>query len=284
VDQNLIKPDSQSLSGKHSREPDQGSREPDQGSHKPERGGNDSSFGSDLDFVRQRMTWSNQIEVGAIKASVDEILAALGPMMTDERRARLDAVVANRSLHLVPVLENIYDKGNVSAVMRSSEAFGFLQMYLVDAPGARFKAANRVTRGAEKWLDVRSFSDPVSAVKDLQSKGYQVWATDLGTEDSIDTVDWSKPTAIVMGNEKDGISPAMRAAVDGRFRIPMLGFSQSFNISVAAALVFYRAHLETRGLGERSKLSLEQNRQVLANYYLRCFDNPEDLLKNKLGR
>jgi tRNA (guanosine-2'-O-)-methyltransferase len=178
----------------------------------------------------------------------------------------------------VPVLENIYDRGNVSAVMRSSEAFGYLQMYIIDKTDARFKAANRVTKGAEKWLDVKAFHDPVAAVADLKARGYQVWATDLGTQDSIDTIDWTKPTAVVLGNEKDGISPEMRAAVDGRFRIPMFGFSQSFNISVAASLIFYRAHLETRGLGDKTLLNETQRRQVLANYYLRCFDNPEMLL------
>jgi tRNA (guanosine-2'-O-)-methyltransferase len=75
----------------------------------------------------------------------------------------------------------------------------------------------------------------------------------------------------------------MKSLCDGTFRIPMLGFSQSFNISVAAALIFYRAHLETRKLGEKCKLSEQEKAQVLANYYLRCFDNSEALLKKKLS-
>lgn len=187
-----------------------------------------------------------------------------------------------RSLHVVSVLENIYDQGNVSAVMRSSKAFGFMGMYLVDQPGAKFKAANRVTKGAEKWLDVRPFSSPAEAVKDLKSRGYQIWATDLDTPHSIDTLDFTKPTAIVLGNEHAGVSQEMKDLCDGTFRIPMMGFSQSFNISVAAALIFYRAHLETRKVGEKAKLSPQERAQVLANYYLRCFDNPEALLKKKL--
>jgi tRNA (guanosine-2'-O-)-methyltransferase len=125
--------------------------------------------------------------------------------------------------------------------MRSFEAFGFLRMHLIDAPGARFKAANRVTKGAEKWLDVRPHPTPRSAVEELRRDGYQIWATDLDTDRSISDIDWSKPTAIVLGNEKDGVSPEMKSLVDGRFRIPMLGFSQSFNISVAGALIFYHA-------------------------------------------
>lgn len=232
----------------------------------------------DIDYKKSRLTWADTIQVGDVEASVDLILTQLAGNLTDERKQRLSEVTAQRSLHMVSVLENIYDRGNVSAVMRSAEAFGFLQMSLIDRPTARFKAANRITRGAEKWLDVKSFSDPQSAVQDLKKSGYQIWATDLATDQTIDSIDWSKPTAIVLGNEKEGISPEMASLVDGRFRIPMLGFSQSFNISVAGALIFYRAHLETRKLGERAFLNEAQRRQVLANYYLRCFDNPGMLL------
>jgi tRNA (guanosine-2'-O-)-methyltransferase len=234
--------------------------------------------GLETDFRRARLVWGDRIRVGAAEYSVDEILHRLGRHMTAERLARLDEVAAMRSRHIVSVLENIYDRGNVSAVMRSAEAFGFFQLSLIDRPGARFKAANRITRGAEKWLDVKPFGDPRSAVDDLKRSGYQVWATDLATDQTIDSIDWTRPTAIVLGNEKEGISPEMASIVDGRFRVPMLGFSQSFNISVAAALIFYRAYLETRGLGAKVFLNPTQKRQLLANYYLRCFDDPETIL------
>lgn len=231
------------------------------------------------DFKRSRLTWSDDLQVGETRVSCEQVLELLGPMLTDERKAKLEAVVENRSLEMVSVLENIYDRGNVSAAMRSSEAFGFMRMCLVDDPSAKFKAANRVTRGADKWLDVRSYGAPGDAVRELKSEGYQIWTTDLNTDVTIDTLDWSKKIAIVLGNEKDGVSPEMHSLVDGRFRIPMMGFTQSFNISVAAALLFYRAHLETRG----RLLNAVQRRQALANYYLRCFDNPESLLRAKLG-
>lgn len=235
-----------------------------------------------LDFRRARLTWANRIRVGELEIEIDRILEMLPPHMTDERRLRLEEVVAKRSHHVVPVLENIYDQGNVSAVMRSSEAFGFIQMCLVDRPGAKFKAANRVTKGAEKWLDVLPFSSPDSAISDLRARGYKIWATDLNTTHTIDNLDWTNPIAIVLGNEKEGVSEEMKAMCDGTFRVPMLGFSQSFNISVAAALILYRAQLEIRKLGEKALLNSTERRQVLANYCLRCFDNPEALLRAKI--
>lgn len=227
------------------------------------------------DFSRHQVYWKNPISVGSVQMDGQTILEKLGRLMTDERKARLNQVAENRSLRLAAVLENIYDRGNVSAVMRSFEAFGFLRMHLIEAPGAKFKAANRVTKGAEKWLDVHAHNDPQSAVTELKREGYQVWATDLDTDKSIGDIDWSRPTAIVLGNEKDGVSAEMKGLVDGRFRIPMLGFSQSFNISVAGALIFYHAHLALKGEG---RLQPSEQLQLLANYYLRCFDNPEKLL------
>ena len=235
------------------------------------------------DFTRARLGWSDRLRVGELELPIEQITALLTDHLTAERRRRLDEVVAKRSLHFVSVLENIYDRGNVSAVMRSAEAFGFLQMYLIDQPGARFKAANRITRGADKWLDVKAFTDPGAAVRDLKQRGYQIWATDLDTDDTIDAIDWTRPTAVVMGNEKEGVSSELKSLVDGRFRVPMMGFSQSFNISVAASLIFYRAHLETRAAGERITLKPDERNQVLANYLLRCFDNPEGILKARLA-
>ena len=151
---------------------------------------------NDENFARTRLNWDDLFRLGQIEATTNEILSSLSPHLTDDRRARLEDVVTKRSLRLVPVLENIYDRGNVSAVMRSAEAFGYLRMDLVDAPGARFKAANRVTRGADKWLDVRTHNDPLAAVDGLKKQGYQIWATDLATEYTIDNVDFKKPTAI----------------------------------------------------------------------------------------
>lgn len=236
----------------------------------------------DIDFNRFRLSWGDAIQVGDLTVEVDAIIEKLAQHLTSERIQRIDSVVAGRSLHVLPVLENIYDRGNVSAVMRSSESFGLLGMTLIDREGARFKAANRVTRGAEKWLDVRSFKSAEVACQNLREQGYQIWATDLDTTNTISSLDWSRPIAIVLGNEKDGVSPELKALSDGTFRIPMVGFSQSFNISVAAALIFYHAHLEMKKLGDQALLSPHQRRQVLANYYLRCFDNPEALLRAKM--
>lgn len=155
-------------------------------------------------FSKRKLLLQNQIRVGNKDVSIDAIIERLSPFLTEHRKETLLDVISKRSFQMVTVLENIYDRGNVSAVMRSADAFGFMQLHLVDQPGTKFKAANRVSKGTEKWLDVHLHSSPKQAVSELKSKGYQIYATDLDTTNTIDSIDFSKPTAIVLGNEKDG--------------------------------------------------------------------------------
>lgn len=235
-----------------------------------------------VEFSRARLTRQGPLVVGGKSFAPEALLDLIAPLLTDERKARLAKVVSGRTYGFVPVLESPYDLGNISAVMRSCEAFGFLEVDLIIPPGSKFKTANRVARGADKWLDVQIYRSNLECAKSLKDRGFQIFATHLSATVQIEELDFSKPTAVVLGNEKDGVTNEMLDLVDGSFVIPMSGFSQSFNISVAAALVFYHAwrdrHLK---LGSSGDLTGQQLQQVLANYYLRCLDNPEIILKQR---
>ena len=228
-------------------------------------------------FEKKHLVLNSDIQIGEHRVSSDWILENLTQLLTDERLQRLKSVADNRSFHLVPVLENIYDRGNVSAVMRSAEGLGFIRMMLVESENAKFKAANRVTMGAEKWLDLDIVRTATESVKKLKAQGYQILATDLNTPYTIADVDFSKPTAIVLGNEKDGVSPEMLGLVDQSFKIPMLGFSQSFNISVAASVLFYHVAWTQRE-NPKLKVTDQEAKAIFANYVLRTFDNPESIV------
>lgn len=228
-------------------------------------------------FSKRKLVLQDRMRVGNRDVDIDQIIKRLEPILTEHRKEILHQVVANRSFHLVTVLENIYDRGNISAVMRSADAFGFPRIHLVDKPGTKFKAANRVSKGTEKWLDVHLHSSAEETVNQLHADGYKVYATDLDTETTIETFDFAKPIAIVLGNEKDGVSKEMLAKVDGTFKIPMYGFAQSFNISVAGALILYRAR---QVIKDHIEPGTKLFNQVLANYCLRCFDSPEIYFKD----
>jgi tRNA (guanosine-2'-O-)-methyltransferase len=210
-----------------------------------------------------------------------EVIHVLQPFLSEERWDRLQVVVENRSTQLVPVLENIYDRGNVSAVMRSAEAFGFYRFHVVDSPEAQFKAANRVTQGTDKWLHINRSLSIENCIGRLKQQGYKVYATHLEASVSLQEIDFTQPTAVVFGNEKDGVSQECLDLVDGRFIIPMQGFAQSFNISVAAALTFYHVHLWHQQHSARCpKLPLADAELLMANYLLRSIRYPEALLLN----
>lgn len=216
--------------------------------------------------------------------SAQDVLKHLAPRLTSERWARIQQVVASRTCDVVPVLENIYDRGNTSAVFRSAEAMGFQVVHLIEL-SEKFKEANRVTAGADKWLDVVRWKDTRSCVLHLKEQGYQVLATHLDTRARpLTAMELTKPTAIVFGNEKDGISPEMQELADQSVILPMRGFVQSYNISVAAAIAFQTiaSERDRRGLG--GTLSESEKRVLEAHYCLRTLDNPARLLDVLMGR
>lgn len=223
-------------------------------------------------FSQSKVHLTNQLQVGGNVVGIEKIIEKLEPLLLEERVEKLKKIVSQRSAHVVTVLENIYDRGNVSAVMRTAESLGFFKFLLIEPEGSKFKAANRVTKGAEKWLDVdvsRSVKESIAALK---AKGYLVAGTDLNATHELSQVPLSQPVALVIGNEKDGISEEMKAEVDIRIKIPMVGFSQSFNLSVASALClgeFFRRQTNDR------LLSAVEQQQLYANYLLRCFEKPE---------
>lgn len=221
-------------------------------------------------FSQSKVPLENTLHVGLKTVSVDAVIRTLEPMVTSERMEKLKNVVARRHPNVVTVLENIFDRGNVSAVMRTAEALGFYRFSIVEPPKARFKAANRVTKGAEKWLDVQVYSNVRAALDPLKAQGYQIVGTDLNATQDVSEIAWDIPTAFVIGNEKDGISEEMKAYVDRRVKLPMVGFSQSFNLSVAAGMILYQAF--QKGSPAPNK---QQYEQIYASYLLKCFDNPE---------
>lgn len=215
--------------------------------------------------------------------SAEDVLKHLAPRLTAERWQKIQKVVAARTYEVTPVLENIYDRGNTSAVMRSAEAMGFQSIRLIEL-GDRFKEAKRVTAGADKWLDIIKSTSTREAVQELKSRGYRILATHLDSHARpLDQESFNEPIAIVFGNEKDGISPEMQALSDQTVILPMRGFVQSYNISVAAAIAFQmiqsgRQERRQEFGTEVAELTLAEQRVLQAHYVLKTLDNPVDIL------
>lgn len=220
-----------------------------------------------------------------LKLDYSLILKHVGPLLTPERREKIDKVVAHRNFSTAVVMEGIYDRGNISAVMRSAEGFGFVNFHVIETQ-EKFKEANRVTQGADKWVEVKKWKNTQNCIQDLKKQGYKLCVTTLEASKPISEVDFSGKWALVLGNEKEGVSREMIEAADERIIIPMNGFVQSFNISVAGAISLYHIYLDRiRRLGKNQDLTEEQQDILKAYYYLRTQDSAAQMLahmyKNK---
>ena len=208
----------------------------------------------------------------------------LEKLLTKKRVEKIHRVVEKRDPSFIPIFENIYDEGNMSACMRSAESFGFFRFFVLHKNNK--KKANRVSRGSDKWLDISYFEDTHLCINSLKKEGFHIVATHLSATSSIDEVDFTKPTALVFGNEHEGVSEDLLKKVDQKVKIPMYGFVESFNISVAAALSFYHVHLQKKknlshiSFEDVSSLKEEEKRQLRIRYYLKSSKNPQKLLKD----
>jgi tRNA (guanosine-2'-O-)-methyltransferase len=211
--------------------------------------------------------------------TAEAIHAILGPLITPERAQRIAEVVADRTCAIVPVMEGLYDHGNISAVLRSAEALGFQVVHIIELLEL-FKQANRVTQGAHKWVDIVRWQSSEACVESLRAQGYRIAAMCMEEARPIDELDFTIPTALFFGNEKEGLTPYLLDTADERVVVPMSGFTRSFNISVAAALSLYHIRQDrVRRLGRHGDLSQEQQHILRALYTLRTLPSAPTILR-----
>ncbi|MEY4582517.1 MAG: hypothetical protein RL701_7220 [Pseudomonadota bacterium] len=217
-------------------------------------------------------------ETAAMRVTPDVVLAALTPLLSEPRRARIERVIHMRSLAVAAVLDGLIDPHNVSAVLRSADAFGVQRVHLI-ARQEPFVAAPRIARGANQWLDVKRHASVEACVKELREHGHRIFIADVdGALRPEDLAREPKP-AIVFGNEHAGVSPELRALADSTYAIPMHGFVQSLNVSVAAGITLFTAmqgrtgDLDERAVGElRARyysLSVPQADVIIEEYLRR---------------
>lgn len=211
-----------------------------------------------------------------------EIIDTLTDFLTPERRDRIEAVLAERTYRFATVVEGIVNVGNVSAVMRSAEALGFQPFHVITGDET-FKNSQRTSQGAEKWLDVYRWETAADCIAHLHDGGYRVVVTHLDeTSVPIGEVDFTEKTALVFGNEKEGVSQEMLRLADARCIIPMSGFVQSFNISVAAALSLYHARQDRLGrMGRHGDLSDAERSELRAVFYLKSVRHARKILEDR---
>jgi tRNA (guanosine-2'-O-)-methyltransferase len=227
---------------------------------------------------------SRNINLKSERLSVtpEQVMQHVFPLLTPDRQKKIEAVASQRCFDISVVLESIYDRGNISAVMRTAEGLGFANFHVIET-FEKFKEANRVTQGADKWVEVQKYKKTSDFIKYAKDNKIRICVTSLEAAKPLHEIDFSTPLALVLGNEKSGVSAEMLEAADERVIIPMPGFVQSFNISVAGALSLYQIYQDRlRRLGKVSDVTNEQVEILKAHYALRTLDSADSILKSKL--
>jgi tRNA (guanosine-2'-O-)-methyltransferase len=180
--------------------------------------------------------------------------------MTPERRARLLAVLNKRQSDLTVVLENVFDPHNISAVMRTCDAVGVQEVYVLNTKIPRHKKFGaRSSSSAAKWLSVYQFTDAEACFNALRQKYDRILTTHLSSDAiNLYDIDFTSRIALVFGNEHAGVSDEIRAMADGNFIIPQVGIIKSLNISVACAVTLYEAQRQKKLAGHYDKCRIPE--------------------------
>lgn len=192
----------------------------------------------------------------ALPAPPEVVLQALTPLLTNARRERIASVIAARTRSVVPVLDGLLDPHNIGAVLRSADAFGVQEVHVIETDDT-FLAARRVAQGTERWIDVVRHPSAATCVAALRARGHRVYVAAMDGDLHPEQLREHPHVAVVFGNEHAGVSAEMRALADGTYTIPMCGFVQSLNVSVAAAITLFSAMRGRSGdLSESERLAL----------------------------
>lgn len=223
------------------------------------------------------------------KSTKEALTNYLREFASEERWQKLKEVSALRTRHITVVLEDIYQPHNASAVLRSCDGFGIQDVHIIENQN-NFDPDNQVTIGADQWLSMHRYNKEGSdnteiCFSKLKAEGYKIIATTPHEHDiTLNELSIDDKTALVFGSEIDGISSRAKELADGFMKIPMAGFSESFNISVSAAICLYNL---TRRL-RTSEISWQLNAEDLADLRLewlkRSIKAGEHLEKQFLGK
>ncbi len=213
----------------------------------------------------------------ALPAPASAIVEVLAPLVTDERLARMRAVIDARTRSLVPVLEDLADPHNGAAVMRSADAFGCHEVHVIE-DRHRFAVSHRVTRGTHRWLELHKHASTEACLAHLAAEGYAVYVAAMDGAIGPEAIAEVPKAAIVFGNEHKGVSRAVRDAAAGTYAIPMVGFVESLNVSVASAITLYVA-----SRGRHGDLAAEDREAILARYLLLQVKDAEMVVRERLG-
>lgn len=213
-----------------------------------------------------------------LPAPPDVVIEALQPLLTGERIERLESIIGRRLRSVVAVLDGLIDPHNTAAILRSADAFGTQEVHIIEGEEP-FVASTRVTTGAERWLDVIRHSTAEACIDSFHDRGFRVYVATTDGELKPEDLPAVQKLAIVFGNEHSGVRQAVMRRADGRYSIPMKGFVQSLNVSVATAITLHAATS-----GRAGDLTPSERTLLRARFMMLSVRNAEQIVFDYLRR
>lgn len=209
----------------------------------------------------------------------EKLLTYLERFITEERKERFLNIINARTNHFTVAMEDVFQMHNTSAVVRTCEVFGVQQAHSIEGRyGKRLDA--KIAMGAQKWVDVYRYTDTQSCIDALRAKGYQIVATTPHKDAYyLNDFDISKKSAFFFGTEKEGLSEQVLTQADTYLKIPMVGFTESLNISVAVAIVLQQLTDKLRRSEVAWQLTDEERITTLIDWTKKSVRNVKDVLK-----
>jgi len=182
--------------------------------------------------------------------------------MTEERAQKMKSVLTRRQVDLTIIFENVWDPHNISAVIRSADAVGIEEVYIIYTQNRKStKLGRRSSSSAKKWIDVNYYYDVKECFEAVRKKYDKIYCTHMNEDaKSLYNLDLTQKVALVFGNESEGVSKEALSLCDGNFLIPMMGMVQSLNISVACAVSVYEALRQRSNKGLYNESRMEKNK------------------------
>ena len=208
-----------------------------------------------------------------------KLLAHLESFLTDKRRQRFDEVLSQRTKHFTVATEDVYQLHNTSAVMRSCEVFGIQELNVIEERNTK-KIDREIALGAQKWVDLKRYKSVKNCISELRKNGYQIVATTPHLNNALlADFDVTQKSCIFFGRETEGLSNEVMEEADQFIKIPMVGFTESLNISVSAAIILQHLTSKLRQTDIIWNLTQEEKNQKKMDWIKKTIHSFDEIVE-----
>lgn len=213
-----------------------------------------------------------------------KVLEHLQELLTPRRKELFEKVLSQRTDHITVVAQDVYQLHNTSAVVRSCDVFGIQDLHIIEENLPR-RIDKEIAMGAQKWVDVHRYNSTKECIHSLKNKGYRIVATSPHDNSTmLEDFDITEPCAIFFGTEKDGLSTEIMNQADATIKIPMFGFTESLNISVAAAIILQSLRAQLKNSNVCWQFDEVRKNAVKMDWTRKTIKNSDEIIERFLNQ